>query len=217
MTSDIAHPLCLTVNGRDYFWPLHTTVVICFDGCDPAYLEAARKMKAIPAIDRMVREGFAAVALAAMLTLTNPNNVSIVCGVPPAVHGVSGNFYLDRATGGEIMMVDATPMRAPTILAAFAKAGAKVVAITAKDKLRKALGHQLDGIAFSAEKAHSCTRAENGIEDVTGLVGRETPELYSADLSLFVLDAGIRLLEIQPTDLMYLSLSDYVQHKYAPP
>ena len=216
MTSEIAHPLSLAVNGRDYSWPVRTTVIICFDGCDPAYLEAARKMKAIPAIDRMVRDGFAAVALAAMPTFTNPNNVSIVCGVPPAVHGVSGNFYLDRATGEEIMMVDATPMRAPTLLAAFAKAGARVVAITAKDKLRKALGHQLDGIAFSAEKAHSCTLAENGIEGVTGLVGRETPELYSADLSLFVLDAGIRLLEIQPTDLMYLSLSDYVQHRYAP-
>jgi phosphonoacetate hydrolase len=94
----------------------------------PAYLEAARKMNAIPTIDRMVRDGFSSVALTAMPTFTNPNNVSIVCGVPPAVHGVSGNFYLDRMTGEEIMMVDATPMRAPTILAGFAKAGAKVVA-----------------------------------------------------------------------------------------
>jgi phosphonoacetate hydrolase len=209
-------PTSVSVNGRDYLWPVRPTVVICFDGCDPAYLEAARNINAIPAIDRMAREGFASVALAAMPTFTNPNNVSIVCGVPPSVHGVSGNFYLDRATGEEIMMVDAAPMRAPTILAGFAKAGARVVAITAKDKLRKALGHQLDGIAFSAEKAHACTLEENGVEDVTGLVGRNTPDLYSADLSLFVLDAGIRLFEPQPVDLMYLSLSDYVQHKYAP-
>jgi len=114
------------------------------------------------------------------------------------------------------MMVDAAPMRAPTILASFAKAGARVAAITAKDKLRKALGYQLDGIVFSAEKADACTLAENRIEDVTGLVGRKTPNLYSADLSLFVLDAGIRLLETRPIDLIYLSLSDYVQHKFAP-
>jgi phosphonoacetate hydrolase len=217
MTSEPARPpTSLSVNGRDYLWPVRPTVVICFDGCDPTYLEAARKLNAIPAIDRMAREGFASVALAAMPTFTNPNNVSIVCGVPPSVHGVSGNFYLDRATGEEIMMVDAKPMRAPTILAGFSKAGAKVVAITAKDKLRKALGHQLDGIAFSAEKAHACTLEESGVEDVTTLVGRNTPDLYSADLSLFVLDAGIRLLETRPIDLMYLSLSDYVQHKYAP-
>jgi phosphonoacetate hydrolase len=217
MTPELAHSSAsISVNGRDYLWPVKPTAVICFDGCDPAYLDAARKFNAIPAIDRMVREGFASVALAAMPTFTNPNNVSIVCGVPPSVHGVSGNFYLDRATGEQIMMVDATPMRAPTILASFAKAGARVAAITAKDKLRKALGHQLDGIVFSAEKADACTLEENGIEDVTGLVGRHTPDLYSADLSLFVLDAGVRLLETRRIDLMYLSLSDYVQHKYAP-
>jgi len=209
-------PISLDVNGRHYSWPARTTVVICFDGCDPAYLHAARAVNAIPAIDRMARDGFSAIALAAMPTFTNPNNVSIVCGAPPSVHGVSGNFFLDRTTGEDIMMVDAAPMRAPTILASFAKAGARVAAITAKDKLRKALGYQLDGIVFSAEKADACTLAENRIEDVTGLVGRKTPNLYSADLSLFVLDAGIRLLETRPIDLIYLSLSDYVQHKFAP-
>jgi len=209
-------PSSLDVNGRHYSWPARTTVVICFDGCDPAYLHAARAVNAIPAIDRMARDGFSAIALAAMPTFTNPNNVSIVCGAPPSVHGVSGNFFLDRTTGEDIMMVDAAPMRAPTILASFAKAGARVAAITAKDKLRKALGYQLDGIVFSAEKADACTLAENRIEDVTGLVGRKTPNLYSADLSLFVLDAGIRLLETRPIDLIYLSLSDYVQHKFAP-
>jgi phosphonoacetate hydrolase len=206
----------ITVNGRSYAWPSHPTVVICFDGCDPAYIDAARQQSAIPTIERMMTHGFATTALAAMPTFTNPNNVSIVCGVAPRVHGVSGNFYLDRQTGEEIMMVDATPMRAPTLLAAFADAGAKVVAITAKDKLRKALGHQLKGIAFSAEKADACTSSENGIDNVTDLVGRGAPDSYSADLSLFVLDAGIRILETRHTDLMYLSLSDFVQHKYAP-
>jgi phosphonoacetate hydrolase len=206
----------LLVNGRTYEWPRQPTVIVCFDGCDPAYLTAASAAGATPEIDRMRREGFATTALAAMPTFTNPNNVSIVCGVPPAVHGVSGNFYIDRETGREIMMVDATPMRAPTVLAAFSHAGASVAAITAKDKLRKALGHDLKGIAFSAEKADTCTEAENGIADVTDLVGRNAPDQYSADLSLFVLDAGIRLLESQRPDLMYLSLSDYVQHKHAP-
>jgi phosphonoacetate hydrolase len=206
----------LTVNGRSYAWPSRPTVVICFDGCDPAYLDAARKHHAIPAFERMMRDGFAATALAAMPTFTNPNNISIICGVPPSVHGVSGNFYLDRQTGEEVMMVDATPMRAPTILAAFAAAGGGVVAITGKDKLRKALGQGLEGIVFSAEAAGACTLAENGIANVTALVGRRTPDAYSADLSLFVLDAGLRLLETRPVDLMYLSLSDYVQHKFAP-
>lgn len=204
------------VNGRTLSWPRRPSVVVCFDGCDPAYIEAARAAEAIPAIDRMARDGFSAIAHAAMPTFTNPNNISIVCGAPPAVHGVSGNYYLDRETGREIMMTDATPLRAPTILAAFSQAGAGVVAITAKDKLRKAFAKGLRGIAFSAEHAASASEAEHGITGVLDLVGRPEPDQYSADLSLFVLDAGIALLRARRPDLMYLSLSDYVQHAHAP-
>ena len=206
----------VSVNGRVLSWPVRAAVVICFDGCDPAYIEAARAAEAIPTLDRMAREGFAATALSAMPSFTNPNNVSIVCGTPPAVHGVAGNYYLDRETGREVMMTDAAPLRAPTILARFSQAGAGVIAITAKDKLRKALGKDLRGIAFSAEHAASATAAEHGITGVLDLVGRPEPDPYSADLSLFVLDAGIALLRARRPDLMYLSLSDYVQHKYAP-
>ena len=206
----------VTVNGRQYRWPNRPTIVICFDGCDNQYLAAASEAGVIPSIETMRENGFATTALAAMPTFTNPNNVSIVCGVPPLVHGVSGNYYIDSATGREVMMLDATPMRAPTILASFADAGARVAAITAKDKLRKALSKDLKGIAFSAEKAASCTEAENGISSVTEMVGRPAPDQYSGDLSLFVLDAGVHLLKAGRCDLMYLSLSDYIQHRYAP-
>ncbi|MDC7786575.1 phosphonoacetate hydrolase [Rhodoplanes sp. TEM] len=211
-----APPDAVEVNGRVYAWPRRPTVVVCFDGCDPAYVDAARDAGAIPTMVRMAQDGFYGIADAAMPTFTNPNNVSIVCGAPPAVHGVSGNYYLDRASGREIMMLDASLLRAPTVLARFSQAGAAVAAVTAKDKLRKALGHELDGIAVSAEKADAATLAEHGIADLTALVGRATPDQYSADLSLYVLDAGIRLLETRRPDLLYLSLSDYVQHKHAP-
>ena len=204
------------VNGRVLAWPARPSAVVCFDGCDPDYLDAARAAGVIPTLDRMARDGFSAIARAAMPTFTNPNNVSIVCGAPPAVHGVSGNYYLDRETGREVMMVDASPLRAPTILASFSQAGAAVVAVTAKDKLRKALGKNLRGIAFSAEHAAASTMTEHGITGVAELVGRPEPDPYSADLSLFVLDAGIALLRTRRPDLMYLSLSDYVQHRYAP-
>jgi phosphonoacetate hydrolase len=203
-------------NGRTLRWPARAVVIVCFDGCDPAYIAAAQAAEAIPAMNGMMRDGFSATASAAMPTFTNPNNISIVCGAPPAVHGVSGNYYLDRETGREIMMLDASPLRAPTILARFSEAGAAVVAITAKDKLRKALGKDVRGAVFSAECAASCAIAENGVAGIVELVGRPAPEQYSSDLSLFVLDAGIRLLESQRPDLMYLSLSDYVQHKHAP-
>ncbi len=165
----------------------------------------------------MRREGFSATALAAMPTFTNPNNVSIVCGVPPAVHGVSGNFYIDRETGREIMMVDATPVRAPTILAAFSHAGAGVVAITAKDKLRKALGRELKGIAFSAEKADACTEVENGIADIAGVSRGGTRPISIRPISRCSCSMPASTsLKARGPDLIYLSLSDYVQHKHAP-
>lgn len=202
-----AVPQPFSVNGRQYSWPSRPTVVVCFDGCDPAYIDAASAAGAIPTLDSMGRDGFSATALAAMPTFTNPNNVSIVCGAPPSIHGVSGNYYLDRETGEDVMMVDASPMRADTILGRFSQAGASVVAITAKDKLRKALARNLNGISFSAEKAASCTEVEHGIANVLQLVGRDAPDQYSANLSLFVLDAGIRLLSDRQPDLVYLSLS----------
>jgi phosphonoacetate hydrolase len=58
--------------------------------------------------------------------------------------------------------------------------------------------------------------AENGIDNVLDFVGAPQPDMYSMELSLFVLDAGIRLLEQRHRDILYLSLTDYVQHKYAP-
>jgi phosphonoacetate hydrolase len=207
----------IEVNGRAYVKPERHTVVVCLDGCDPRYLNFENSAKVFPNISRMMRDGFSALADAAMPTFTNPNNVSIVTGAPPEVHGISGNYYLDRATGEEIMIVDASPMRATTILAEMSRAGVRVAAITAKDKLRKMLGHRMaGGICFSSEKAGNAILAENGIENVEALIGRPAPDMYSPDLSLFVLDAGIKLLEQDRVDLLYLSLSDLVQHAHGP-
>jgi phosphonoacetate hydrolase len=211
----------VVVNARRYRKPVEPAVVICFDGCDPAYIEAAEAAGVIPTLTRMRRDGFEALALAAMPTFTNPNNVSIVCGAPPTVHGVAGNFYLDRETGETVMMLDAALMRAPTILAGLAAAGSRVAVVTAKDKLRKALAHGLaltpglGAIAFSAEYADTSTEEEHGIANAAAFVGTPKPAQYSAELSLFVLDAGIRLIEAGRADVLYLSLSDYVQHKHA--
>jgi phosphonoacetate hydrolase len=197
----------IELNGRRYRAPQRPTAVICADGCDPAYLEAGFAAGRLPALARFRDAGFYTVADAAMPTFTNPNNVSIVTGVSPAAHGISGNFALDRETGAEIMMTEPELMRSPTLLALMSQAGIATAAVTAKDKLRRLLGHGLDGICFSSEKADS------SIEE---LVGRPRPDMYSADLSLFVLDAGIRLVEQGRARLLYLSLSDYVQHGHAP-
>jgi phosphonoacetate hydrolase len=211
----------IEVNGRQYRTPRAPVAVICFNGCDPAYLADACNRDLTPHMAAMGRSGFHASALSAMPSFTNPNNVSIVCGAPPRVYGISGNYWLDRASGREVMMTDAGPLEAPTILARLAKAGVPVAAITAKDKLRKVLasglvGEGAGGIAFSAERAAASTRAEHGISaEETAPDGRE-PNQYFPELSLFVLDAGVRLLRAGRARLLYLSLSDFVQHAHAP-
>src|SRR5258708_20555010 len=122
-----------------------------------------------------------------MPTFTNPDNMSIVTGAPPKVHGISGNYYLDKATGREVMITDASLVSSGTVLAALADAGMRVAAITAKDKLRKMLGSGLKGICFSSERARQATLKENGIDEVGRVGGRPPPRVYQPDLSLLPL------------------------------
>jgi phosphonoacetate hydrolase len=197
----------IELNGREYRRPRRPMVVICADGCDPAYVEAGLGAGVLPTVARWRESGFYALSDAAMPTFTNPNNLSIVTGAPPSVHGISGNFALDRDSGAEIMMTDPEMVRSDTLLALMSQSGVATAAITAKDKLRRMLGRGVDGPCFSSEAAPP---------DVEALVGRPKPDMYSADLSLFVLDAGIRLVEQGRAELLYLSLSDYVQHGHAP-
>ncbi|KAL9096485.1 MAG: hypothetical protein Q9165_001482 [Trypethelium subeluteriae] len=207
----------VTLHSISYALPERPTVVVCVDGFDPEYLEKGIADGLMPNCKKFLVTGFHVTANAAMPTFTNPNNTSIITGVPTAVHGISGNFYLDRETGKEIMVTDASLLRGSTILAEMSKRGVRVAAVTAKDKLRRLLDCGLENaICFSSEYAAQCTLAENGIENVESWIGRAAPSQYSADLSLYVLDAGAKILEEKRADLLYLTLSDYIQHKYAP-
>jgi phosphonoacetate hydrolase len=210
----------VSVNGRDYQWPKSPLVVICCDGSEPDYMEVAMKAGLMPNLRRIIAKGENLRGHSAIPSFTNPNNLSIVTGRPPAVHGICGNYLIDPATGQETMMNDPRWLRAPTIFEAFQKAGAKVAVVTAKDKLRLLLGKGLvfDGtaVAFSSEKADKATLRDNGIENLCAMVGMAVPEVYSAELSEFVFAAGVKLLAGMRPDLMYLSTTDYVQHKYAP-
>jgi phosphonoacetate hydrolase len=206
----------ITVNGRTYRPPERPLVVVCVDGCEPAYLDEAIAAGAMPYLATVREKGTYRLADCVMPSFTNPNNLSIVTGVPPAVHGICGNYFYDPDAGLEVMMNDPKYLRAETILAALAGAGARVAVVTAKDKLRRLLGHGLQGICFSSEKAGEATLVEHGIEDVLTLVGRPVPSVYSADLSEFVFAAGVALMEQRRPDVMYLSTTDYVQHKHAP-
>ena len=205
-----------SVNGKNYEPSAQPIVVICIDGSADEYLDTTMAYDRMPNLKRMAKEGYKGMVRGALPSFTNVNNSSIVTGVAPVVHGISGNFFYDTAKDEEVMMNSSEYLRADTILAAAANAGRKVAFVTAKEKLRDILSYKLKGIAFSAEKANLAKKETHGIENVEEIVGHKTPAIYSADASLFVLRAGVAMIEKGIADFLYLSLTDYMQHTYAP-
>ncbi len=206
----------MKVNDRTYQMPKQPVVVICVDGCEPDYLGQAVAAGQMPWLANVLVQGTGLYADCVVPSFTNPNNLSIVTGAPPSVHGICGNYLYDSANNVEVMMNDPKWLRAPSILSALSDAGCKMAVITAKDKLRQLLGHQMKGICFSAEKADKANLIEHGIEDVLNKIGKPLPSVYSADLSEFVFAAGVWLMKNQRPDVLYLSTTDYIQHKFAP-
>ena len=211
----------LSVNDRTYAMPKTCAIAICLDGCEPAYLDEAISAGLMPNLKRMRQDGTDRIAHSVIPSFTNPNNMSIATGRPPAVHGICGNFLIDPDTGEAVMMNDAKWLRAPTVFSAFYNAGKRVAVVTAKDKLRALLGSGMAfdddrAICFSSEKADQTTKAVNGIDNASQWLGEPVPEVYSAALSEFVFAAGVKLLAEWKPDVMYLTTTDYIQHKHAP-
>ena len=211
----------ISVNGRSYRLPKQPVVVVCVDGSEPGYIERAVEAGQAPWFARVLRDGTNLVGDCVVPSFTNPNNLSIVTGRPPAVHGICGNYFLDPETGKEVMMNDPRFLRVETLFPAFQRAGCRIAVITAKDKLRGLLGKGLElgagkACSFSSEKSDKATLADNGIEHVNELVSMGVPDVYSAGLSEFVFAAGVKLMERDRPEVMYLSTTDYIQHKHAP-
>jgi phosphonoacetate hydrolase len=206
----------VTVNGRSYRAPARPTAVVVIDGGDPRYLDDALERRLMPNLQRMLDRGGAYhVGRGCMPSLTNPNNLSIVTGVAPSLHGVPGNHYLDPDSGEEVQLSDPKFLRAETIHAALQAIGTRVLMVTAKDKLRKMLGSGTVP-SVSAERAHELALPELHVDDLCQTVGRPNPGIYDWDLSAYAMELALAIHRQAPRDLIYVSLTDYVQHKQPP-
>ncbi len=206
-------------NGRHYAPPSQPIAVICIDGCADEYLSVSISRGRMPHLEQMARDGYRGLARGVVPSFTNVNNTSIVTGVPPAVHGIAGNFFLNPESGEEVMMNSPEYRRCGTLLTAAADAGRRVAFITAKEKLRTVLGDGIverGGIVFSSEKVDEAQPETHGVGDAESIIGRPRPEIYSGDASVYVLEAGAALVEQGRADFLYLSLTDFMQHKFAP-
>ena len=211
----------VVANDRTYPVPKTCAIAICLDGCEPEYLTKAIADGLMPTLKRMRETGTDRFAHSVIPSFTNPNNLSIATGRPPIVHGICGNYLYEPGTGEEVMMNDVRFLRAPTVFSKFYEAGARVAIVTAKDKLRALLGAGLKfdedrAVCFSAEKSGTSTKDIHGQDAASKWLGMAQPEVYSAELSEFVFAAGVKLLKEWSPDVMYLTTTDYVQHKYAP-
>jgi len=210
------------INKREYPRVIKKiSVVICLDGSQKEYLDEASSANLTPNLDKIIKKGEYLLAHSAIPSFTNPNNISIVTGQPSSFHGICGNFFYTPSTGKEVMMNDPQYLRAPTVFEKYYEEGAKIALVTAKDKLRTLLGNGLKynenrALCFSAEKSNQATMELNGIENVNEWLGMPVPEVYSAELSEFVMAAGVKLMKEYKPDIMYLSTTDYIQHKYEP-
>jgi phosphonoacetate hydrolase len=191
----------IEVNGRLYRPPTERTAVVCLDGVDPRYLEDAFARRLTPRLAELT----CLEARSQVPSFTNPNNLSIVTGLPPAGHGLPGNHYLDES-GDEVQLDRPELLRAPSIHAAFREAGVPVLAVTTKEKLRRLLSAG-DVPCFSAEKADG---------EIAALVDRPRPDIYDWDCSHYALELAFALAERLETQLLYVSLTDAVQHASAP-
>jgi phosphonoacetate hydrolase len=206
-------------NGRTYQLPQKPVAVICIDGCADEYISVSIAAGKMPHTEAMVKRGYRGMVRGALPSFTNVNNSSIVTGMPPSVTGICGNFFLNPETGEEVMMNGPEFRRCGTLLTAAADAGRKVAFITAKEKLRTVLGDGIverGGIVFSSEKVNEAKKETHGVDDAESIIGKPRPEIYSGDASVYVLEAGAALVEQGKADFLYLSLTDYMQHKHAP-
>ena len=205
----------IKVNDKGYKTKNKPIVAICMDGTSYDYYEAAKDR--MPNLQRFIKEGAMGLVKSVIPSFTNPNNMAIATGVTPDVNGICGNFYYDKSLDEEVMMNDPKYMTAETIFSAFAKVGKKVAVVTTKDKLRKMLSKDLnEGICFSAEFSVQANLEENGIENVIDLMGKPNPTIYDPNISVYCIEAGAKLLSKDHFDLLYLTTTDFVQHKYAP-
>ena len=208
------------INGRRYTPPARPIAVLCIDGCADEYLDVSLARGHMPNLAKMTAAGgYRGMVRGALPSFTNVNNTAIVTGAPPSVTGICGNFFLNPETGEEVMMNSPEFRRCETILTTAADAGRKVAFITAKEKLRTVLGDgvvERGGIVFSSEKVDEARKETHGLDHAENVIGKPRPEIYSGDASVYVLEAGAALAEAGTADFLYLSTTDFMQHKYAP-
>ena len=178
-----------------------TNLIICLDGVGPDYLAVADT----PTLEALARSGWRVVGQSAVPAVTNVNNVSIITEAPLSRHGITGNYFFDRTTGQSGYMESADSILTPTIFQRATDVGKRSVVITAKDKLRTLISRGATQV-ISAESPPSWLVQAIGAP----------PPILSVEVNHWLFRAAAVSCRLDPHDLLYLTTTDYAQHKYPP-
>jgi len=176
-------------------------LIILIDGGDPAYFEAAPT----PNLDQLAREGRRLLVKAQMPTVTNVNNVSLICGAPPARHGITANYFLDADTKREVYMESAAYLLSPTLMERGAAAGRGTAVLASKQKLCDMIGKGA-GLVATAEDPPAWLLERAGKKEA----------IYSGEVNLWLLRAALAVIAERRPDLLYVATTDYIQHMHGP-
>jgi len=177
------------------------TIFICLDGCGPEYIEQSDT----PNIDRIAKEGFYWKGKSVIPSVTNVNNVSIITGSPPSIHGITSNYYFDRKSKRGVFMESPDFLLTETVLQKAKRVGLSTAALTTKDKLANILGIGVDTV-ISAESPPDWLLNKLG----------QPGHIYSADINIWLFRALLAVLAERQPDVTYLATTDYMMHKYPP-
>jgi len=159
----------------------------------------------MPNLREIEQTGISTTCKSMVPTVTNVNNASILTGEFPTEHGITGNYHYDKSSQSEIYMDSVSLLKCNTLLQEASNKGFRTLLLTVKDKLRRLLNRGAT-TSFSVENPSPWILKEIG----------KPPSIYSANSSTWLLDATLKTLEKKPYDIIYVSTTDYIPHKYEP-
>ncbi len=199
---------------------------VCLDGTGPNHLAGVKMPN--------FWSGSYRDAYAFLPTVTNTNNVSIITGVAPSVHGVVANPILEskKKEGGDILvetpLIQGSALKCESLLSCASQKGYPGWVVTAQKKLVNLLGngvHSNSLIVAIEDLNDKNSPSLKALED-KGLDGAiheagPPPHIYTPDASVYCLRLAYEILDIgkytgfRPS-LVYISTTDYVQHLNSP-
>ncbi|MBI4012584.1 MAG: alkaline phosphatase family protein, partial [Candidatus Rokubacteria bacterium] len=177
-------------------------LVFLVDGFDPDYVQPGR----MPRLAALMKAGASTLDGRGVLpSLTNVNHVSLLTGTYPERHGLSTNFYFDRASWSEVFMDQVSFVKEPLLFERLKTAGWSTALVTAKEKLTRLLRRGLD----------HCVDMKTHPEAFRAATGAP-PDVFSLEINLWVLRMAREVAAGIRPDFLYVATTDYPQHKLGP-